>query len=149
MENWKDIPGYEGYQISDTGKVKSLEKVFFSGVNHALKKVYPEKIMKIHLDHNQHERITLYKNGKGKTFFIHRLVYETFVGEIGEGYEIHHIDFNKSNNHTSNLRRMTCKEHMQLHRSIDNIGYKNFYGKKHSEEAREKMREAWKKRKQI
>lgn len=145
---WKDIPGYEGlYQISEDGEVKSLERIFYCGVNHALKKVYPEKIMKARLDHNNHERITFHKDGKCKSFFIHRLMWETFVGEIEDGFEIHHKDFNKSNNLISNLEKLTCAEHMQLHRKIDNLGYKNFYGKKHSEAAREKMRNAWKIRK--
>lgn len=27
MENWKDVPGYEGlYAVSDMGRVKSLER---------------------------------------------------------------------------------------------------------------------------
>ena len=39
VENWKDIPGYEGrYQVSDLGRVKSTRKGF------------PERVMKLHHD---------------------------------------------------------------------------------------------------
>ena len=43
---------------------------------------------------------------------IHRLVYETFNGEIPEGLEIDHIDRNKHNNKPENLRLVTRSENM-------------------------------------
>ena len=141
---WKDIPGYEGlYQISDGGIVKSLRKEFYTGPNYSTLKIYPEKIMKNHKDNKGHLRVTL----KGKVFYIHRLIWETFNGTIEPGFEIHHKDFNKENNSLSNLEKLTCADHMRLHRKIDNLGYKNFYGKKHSEESKQKMKNAWKIRK--
>lgn len=42
--------------------------------------------------------------------FVHRIVYELFVGKIPEGYEIDHIDTNRSNNRLDNLRCVTRKE---------------------------------------
>ena len=48
---------------------------------------------------------------------IHRYVWEYYNGEIPEGYEIHHIDHDKSNNDISNLQLLTQKEHMKLHGS--------------------------------
>jgi hypothetical protein len=42
----------------------------------------------------------------------HRLIYETFVGKIKNGYEIDHIDANKHNNQLSNLRAVTRSENM-------------------------------------
>ena len=43
---------------------------------------------------------------------IHRLVWETFNGEIPEGMVIDHIDGNRSNNALSNLRLVTQSENM-------------------------------------
>lgn len=43
---------------------------------------------------------------------IHRLVWETFKGEIPEGMVIDHIDGNRSNNSLSNLRLVTQSENM-------------------------------------
>ena len=42
----------------------------------------------------------------------HRLVWETFNGEIPDGFEIDHIDTNKENNDLKNLRLVTKKENM-------------------------------------
>lgn len=49
-----------------------------------------------------------------KLGFVHRLVYETFVGEIPIKYEINHLDFNKSNNRLDNLELVTRSEN-QIH----------------------------------
>ena len=42
----------------------------------------------------------------------HRLIYETFVGKIKNGYEIDHIDGDKHNNNLTNLRMVTRSENM-------------------------------------
>lgn len=64
-EIWKTIEDYPDYQISNYGNVKSL-------------KFGKEKIMKQEIDKGNYRRIELFKNGKGKTFKVHRLVYFTF-----------------------------------------------------------------------
>lgn len=45
--------------------------------------------------------------------YVHKLVYETFKGEIPEGLEIDHIDRNKLNNNPDNLRVVTRSENMK------------------------------------
>lgn len=52
------------------------------------------------------------EKGKEKKFLVHRLVYETFKGEIQEGYVIDHIDGNPKNNNLENLRVCTQKENI-------------------------------------
>lgn len=47
------------------------------------------------------------------TPLIHRIVYETFVGDIPEGLQINHLDGNKSNNHLSNLEVCTASENIK------------------------------------
>ena len=37
-------------------------------------------------------------DGKRHAYPLHRLIYETFIGEIPHGYQINHIDENKMNN---------------------------------------------------
>ena len=49
---------------------------------------------------------------------IHRAVWQYNNGIIPEGYIIHHIDGNKSNNDISNLQLMTGTEHRKLHNRI-------------------------------
>lgn len=45
--------------------------------------------------------------------YVHKLVYETFKGEIPEGLEIDHIDRNKLNNNPDNLRVVTRSENIK------------------------------------
>lgn len=41
--------------------------------------------------------------GTRKRFYVHRLVARAFIGKLGGGKEINHIDFNRSNNNVKNL----------------------------------------------
>lgn len=95
MEIWKDIKGYEGlYQVSDHGRVKS-------------KKV---PIKKPNLS-GRYPYINLFKNGKYKTFYIHRLVAIHFIGE--SDLVVNHKDGVKTNNHVSNLEYCTQSQNIR------------------------------------
>ncbi len=66
----------------------------------------------------------------GKKWLMHRLVWETRVGKIPEGFFIHHKDGNKLNNKISNLELLSPKAHTKNHYSdsvIDERG--RFVGK--------------------
>ena len=47
---------------------------------------------------------------------LHRDVYTKFHGAIPEGYEVHHIDFDPSNNDSTNLVALHSKAHREVHR---------------------------------
>lgn len=47
-----------------------------------------------------------------KCVTIHRIVAETFLGAIPKGYDVDHIDGDKSNNNITNLEVVTHKENM-------------------------------------
>jgi len=69
-----------------------------------------------------------FKNSSGikRSVRLHRLVYSYFYGDIPDGYEIHHKDNNKLNNHPSNLVLVT---HLQNMRMATNDGlYKSVVG---------------------
>ena len=68
--------------------------------------------------------------------YVHRIVYEAFVGEIPDGYDIHHKDGNPINNMLSNLESVQHSGHISKHM----IGQKHTLGKKRSIEAIEKQR---------
>lgn len=104
MEIWKDIKGYEGmYQVSNLGRVKSLERM--------MKNRKCEEIIKVpSITNKGYYRLPLCKYGKTKYFHIHRLVAETFIPNIENKPTVDHIDRNKLNNNVSNLRWATYKE---------------------------------------
>lgn len=52
-------------------------------------------------------------NGKRKR--LHIYVWEKYNGTVPDGYHIHHIDFDKSNNDISNLQLMKQFDHLSLH----------------------------------
>lgn len=87
------------------------------------------------------DRIRNSCNGK----LMHRFIYEELVGDIPDGYVIHHKDLDKSNNDLSNLEMMTSSEHKALHARLNNprpdwIGDTNpFYGCHHTEDSIVKM----------
>jgi hypothetical protein len=55
------------------------------------------------------------RNGKRRAVYQHRLVWEQARGPIPKGYEIHHIDENRSNNDLSNLECLSHREHRNRH----------------------------------
>jgi hypothetical protein len=50
---------------------------------------------------------------RGKSFLIHRLVWELFNGPIPEGLDIDHIDHDRQNNRIENLRAVTHAENQR------------------------------------
>lgn len=98
-EKWKDIEGYEGlYQISNKGNVKSLN----------YNKTKKEKLLKSHYHHN-YKRITLYKDKKYKSFFVHVLVAKSFIPNPNNLPQVNHKDENRENNVYTNLEWCTEK----------------------------------------
>ena len=105
-EVWRDIPEYEGYQVSNLGRVKSLERI------DALGRKVEEKILKPLITRNGYYLTGLYKNSIQKFYYVHRLVWEAFNGQIPEGLQVNHINEIKSDNRLGNLNLMTRKENM-------------------------------------
>jgi hypothetical protein len=95
MENWKDVPDYEGlYQISNFGNVKSL---------------ISNRMLKPSQDRFGYVRFNALKDKKAKTLRIHRLVMEIF-NPIDNIMQVNHIDGNKLNNKLDNLEWCTDSE---------------------------------------
>src|SRR5699024_10793216 len=69
-----------------------------------------------------YSRVTLSKSGKTKRFLVHRLVYESYYGEIPKGLQVHHMDENKQNNSINKLKLVTQRENNHLSRN--SLGYK-------------------------
>lgn len=52
----------------------------------------------------------------GRTQSVHKRVVEKKMGgRVRKGYEVHHIDGNKSNNRPSNLKAIRRSAHRRLH----------------------------------
>lgn len=115
-EIWKklevpDLHKDECYEISNYGRIKSF-KTSREG-----------KLIKTPKVKGYHAIVLKMKNNKNTTKYIHKLVAEHFIVKDNplQKYVIH-IDFNKDNNHVSNLRWVT-KQTMFAHQKI-NPNYK-------------------------
>lgn len=87
-EIWKIIDEYPNYMVSNLGRVKSL------GNN----KMRKEKILKCWVKKDGYVQIRLNKYGKGKKYYVHRLVAEAFIPNPNNLPEVNHKDENKENN---------------------------------------------------
>lgn len=122
-EIWKDIKGYEGlYQISNLGRIKSYDRYTNSSLKNNNIICRKGKILKQSDDGSGYLQIVLNKNGKRKSFKVHRLVAETFIDKSNFKYmsnenikeidinklEVNHInEFDKKNNSVANLEWCT------------------------------------------
>lgn len=120
-ELFVDIKGYEGfYQISNLGTVKSLEHSIIR--SNGVKQTVKERIIKPSLGKNGYYTISLWRNGKGKGFQIHRLIAEHFIPNPENKPYIDHINTDRTDNtvwlnedgsinyEKTNLRWVTPKE---------------------------------------
>ena len=108
QEIWKDIPGYDTYEVSNLGNVK--------GKNGFLKPIL----------NNSYLMVALYSKGKRKYFLIHRLVWLTFKGPIPEGLQINHKDEVKANNALLNLELVTPSQNSNYGTRNKRISEKNY-----------------------
>lgn len=92
----KEIKDFENYKITSDGVI-----LLFDG---SIK--LPSKDKKGYL------HVTLSKNGKKKTFLVHRLVAQTFIPNIDNLDQVNHIDGVKTNNNVNNLEWVTCKDNI-------------------------------------
>lgn len=96
-EIWKDIEGYEGYEVSNLGRVKSLD----------YRRTGAERVLKPAYSGNGYLFVNLYKDGKEKKHYIHRLVAAAFIPNPHNLPEINHINEQKEDNRVENLEWCT------------------------------------------
>lgn len=115
MEQWADIPNYEGiYKASTLGRIKSLSrKIPMYG---GRIKTTKERILTQKINNSGYYRVCLSKDGVKKSYYTHRLIYLTFNGIWSDRKNhIHHYDNNKLNNSIDNLFYISAKENTDLY----------------------------------
>lgn len=127
VEVWKDVKGYEGYyQISNWGRVKSLDRIILkSGFPHKVK----ERILKQCFDGN-YLCVGLYKESKNYSIRIHNLVGLHFIDNPNNQPILNHIDDDKLNNYYKNLEYCNYRENVNHHHNKGNKKCGVFFDKK-------------------
>ena len=99
---WKQIKGYEGYyEVSNTGNVRSVER--YVTRNDGVVQLRKSVMKALVCNQDGYLTVSLSRNGLCCRRYVHRLVYEAFVGNIPDGYEVNHKDFDRKNNFVGNL----------------------------------------------
>ena len=100
-EIWRNISGCPDYQVSNLGRVKSMERKVkgkFGSI-----RTLKEKILKPRKNRYNYLQVFLCKEGNGKNMYIHRLVCDAFIPNPYNLPEINHKDENPLNNNVENL----------------------------------------------
>ena len=112
-EIWRNIDGFENlYQVSNLGRVKSIEKI--DSLGHKRK----EKILKPITIKGGYLRVVLYKNNKTHRYLIHRLVASAFISNPNNLPEINHINEINNDNRVDNLEWCSREYNNQYSKNI-------------------------------
>ena len=114
-EEWKDIEGFPGYRISNSGRVWSKKLRRCLNI--------PESN-----DKDGYLRIGLWNNNEKWMHRVHRLVAVHFIPNPEMKPTVNHKDKNKHNNHVSNLEWHTVAE-QNAHRNLTYKGTKGIHTK--------------------
>lgn len=111
MEKWVKIKGFDCYEVSDCGRVKSL-------------KFNKERILKPNKRRHGYLAVEL----NGRSFSIHRLVLESFVPNTENKTDVNHKNGVKFDNRLENLEWCT---HSENAKHSFKIGNQNNSGSNH------------------
>ena len=105
IDIWKPIDGFEGiYELRSDGLL------------HCFPRKWVKERYTFGNEWNGYLKIALTKNGVTESKRVNRLVWETFVGPIPDGYDVHHINHNKTDNRVENLELIESHTHRSEHR---------------------------------
>ena len=107
VEEWRAIEGFENYEISNLGRVRRIEYV------------------KQREDFNGYPIVNLYRDGKGKTLKVHRLVAKAFIENPNNLPQVNHIDEVKTHNNVTNLEWCSQQYNNSWGTRLDRIAAKH------------------------
>lgn len=108
-EIWRAIPGFDGYEASSLGRIRSIDRIVLkrSRWGGLKPRQYRGKILALFENGSPYTRVTLGHDHSPQ--YVHRLVALAFHGESRKK-EVSHLDGNPRNNKPSNLIWMTRSE---------------------------------------
>lgn len=104
-EKWFDCHGFENYEVSNLGRVRSKDRVDSMG------RVKKGVVRKLKLKKTGYLHINLAGTSIVKTVAVHRLIASSIISPPPfDGAQVNHKDGNKQNNNIENLEWVTSKE---------------------------------------
>lgn len=108
-EEWRPVAGFEWYEVSSLGRVRSM-----APLGRAKSQPKHPRILKACMS-GRYLAVGLYRPGgprRPRIRYVHRLVAEAFIGTIAHGLDVCHINGNRFNNSSANLRIDTRASNM-------------------------------------
>jgi hypothetical protein len=109
IEQWRPIPGYEGYyEASDQGRIRSVTRSV--RYDNGRSRVYRGQVLKPQLGPHGRYTVRVSRQNKSRCFTVASLVLAAFRGPRPPGMECCHNDGNSTNDRADNLRWDTPSE---------------------------------------
>lgn len=112
---WKDIKGFEGYQVSDTGLIRTHDKV--THTEHHGDRHWKDRILKPRKSRQRRSdgRVALWKDRKPHDFIISRLVAFTFLGKDIQdtSLTVNHKNGDFNDNNLKNLEIVSLADNIK------------------------------------
>lgn len=110
MEVWKAIAGFDGYEVSNLGRVRNLGGQVVAAGKPGGFRVVPARVLKpFAVSKTGYMQVLLPDRRKHS---VHRLVAFAFCAGYAEGMVVDHINNNRADNRAENLRWLTISENI-------------------------------------
>ncbi len=124
---WKPIPDYEGYEASENGEVRSIDRIEsyrWKGKDYRR----PCKGRTLKQTRNKNNGYLYVHLGRKAIFTVHRLVAWAFIGPQIAGDVVRHRDGDKINNRAENLMYGSGAENYEdaVHHGTMTVGEKHY-----------------------
>jgi hypothetical protein len=136
----KPVRGYEDHYVVDQfGRVFGVDRTTTVLDNGRIyEKPIAGKQMKQSVHTAGYKTVSLTKDGKSKTAFVHRIVAEAFIDNPDNLPMVNHKDEDKTNNFVENLEWCTASYNRTYGKGVEKQA-KQLRGKKHAEEHKQKI----------
>ena len=108
----KPILGFDGYYVSNLGKVYRMKR---HGLKEMTQRLNRDGYFRVGLRNGKkRETGSLINQGKSKIFqkSVSRLVAEAFIGDIPDGFQVDHINCVRTDNYSTNLQIITVSDNV-------------------------------------
>lgn len=110
-EEWRDIPGHEGYQVSNLARIRSLDRKWMHRGRFELE--LKGRVLSTRRQVNGYLRFDMHVRGKRITMFLHQAVALAFLPNEAGRRVVNHKDGVKTNCLPHNLEWASCGENVR------------------------------------
>lgn len=109
-EEWRPVIGIQHYEVSNTGKIRSLDRIkqFKCRWGHSVTRNHKGTVLHGHINSDGYKAVKL-----GRTHgehLVHRLVATAFIGDCPAGWTVNHKNGDKLDNRPHNLEYLTFSD---------------------------------------